>query len=348
MANIEFFGKWDLQNNIWINNPSSSDYGRSLAITNYDKIINDDGKIDYIIFAHGTRVENHFKNTSKINEKAAGISHIINHYKQCNGNYDIKLFLVDADAPIIEDAKFLAKYIECLADLPTTNSINVIRLSKCGCMNLYVPSFFKNPDTFKKTNIYNVASPYDGTKMASPLVLYPEVKQIISSKINNEKIVNFIYEKIIETYEGICSNSHMDYDIAIPGSVPDLRKNVYDKSFIENVFSCNNIEAIKKLNSFKNLFTGIDSNTLKEAISTMNFVGIGLCILNDVLFDKKSDGFVYIDSQRKIESILDMKSYQLVSSHHDIISNTRVFNDVLGVIDDTMDEFNDKVKKLVK
>ena len=345
MGEIKVFGKWDLEKGIWIQKPDPKFFGRSFAIANYERIINNDQKINYIIFTHGSRVEDHSKNFIDIKEKEAGIKNIIDHYKQGNDNYDIKLFLMDADAPIVEDAKYFAKYIDYLASLSTTNSINIIGLSKCSVMNFYVPRFFSNPNTFTKTNIFNVAAPYEGTKLASPLVFYPEVKKIISSKIKNQKLADLIYNKLINVYEGISSNSHMDYDIAIPGGIPESKKSVYDESLIKNVFSNANVDAVKKLNSFKNFLTGIDDNTLKEAISTMNLGGIGLCILNDMFFNKQSDGMVYVSSQQKVDDVLDKKSHKLVSSHHDVATNKRVINDVLHVVDDTIDEFNDKNKK---
>lgn len=349
MGKIDVYAKWDLDIATWNKEPDYKSFGRGFAIANYDNIINNNGKIDYIIITHGSRVEDHSKDFLNIKEKEAGIYNIINHYKQCNGNYSIKLFLMDADAPIIEDAKLFANYIEHLATLPSTNSINIVGLSKCSVMNFYVPRFFKNLDTFKKVNMYNTATPYEGTKLASPLIFYPEVKKVICSKIHNERIANLIYKKLINIYEGISSNSHMDYDIAIPGGIPDSKKHVYDELLITNVFSSENIEAIKKLNSFRNILTGIDSNTLKEAVSTMNFSGIGLCILDDMFFDNKSDGMVYVDSQRKVESILDIKSDKLISAHHDVNTNKRVINDLLWIVDDTIAEFDERnIKKFTR
>lgn len=344
MGEVKIYGKWNLEKGIWIEKPDLKFHGKSFAIVNYDKIINNNGKINYIIFAHGSRVENHSKKFIKIKEKAAGIKNIIDHYKKRNGNYDIQLFLMDADAPIVEDAKYFAQYIDDLASLPTTNSINIIGLSKCGIMCFYVPNFFNKSNTFTKTNIFNIATPYEGTKLASPLAFYPEVKKVIFDKIHNKKLANLIYNKLINIYEGLSSNSHMDYDIAIPGGIPDSKKNVYDESLIKNVFSNNNIDAIKKINSFKNFLTGIDQNTLKESIFTMNTTGIGLCMLNDVFFNKQSDGMVPISSQQKVDDILGTKSYRLSSAHHDVSNNKRVINDVLDIIDDTIDEFNKKNK----
>ena len=148
MGKIDVFAKWDLDTDTWNTSPNFKLFGRCFAIANYENIINNTGKIDYIILTHGSRVEDHSKDFVNIKEKEAGMQNIINHYQQRNGNYSIKLFLMDADAPIIEDAKLFANYIEHLASQPSTNSINIVGLSKCSVMNFYVPRFFKNIDSW--------------------------------------------------------------------------------------------------------------------------------------------------------------------------------------------------------
>lgn len=342
MGYINSIAKW--KNDSWNINPSLDEIGRSFSFGEYDYIINDSSKVNYIIIANGSRVEDHSKDFINIKESKLRIDNVLTHYKKKNGNYIIKTFLMDADAPIVEDAKLFAKFIDNLADRENTLSINIINLSKCGVMGFYVPNFFKSPNSFVKTNIFNVATPYEGTKLASPLVFYPEVEKFIKSKISNEHVSNAIYNKLISFYEGISSNSHMDYDIAILGGIPDDRLKLYDENFIKNVFSSANILSINKINNFTNILTGIDNNTLKEAISTMNFTGIGLCMLNDMFFDGKSDGMVYVDSQKIVEKCLDIKSYQLFSSHHDVNSNIRVFNDILSIVDNVIDESREKEK----
>lgn len=226
MGTIDIFAKWDLEKNDWTQSDNLKDIGRSFAIASYKRIINDNGKINYIIIDQGSRVENHSKDFSNIKETEVRIDNVISHYERCNGNYDIKLFLMDADAPIIEDAKLFAKYVESLALLPNTNSVNIIGLSKCSVMNFYVPRFFKNRETFKKTNVYNIASPYEGTKFASIKIFYPEIRE----KFRSKPLSNLIIKK---AYEGISSNSHMDYDIAIPGGIPEEKLHLYDENFIK-------------------------------------------------------------------------------------------------------------------
>lgn len=347
MGTIEIVAKYNLKYKNWNFNPDIMEYGRSFAFANYEKIINNEQeKINYIIIAQGSRVENHSKDFKYIKEKEIKIDNVISHYKRNNGNYVIKLFFMDADAPIIEDAKLFAHYIDNLASQTSTNSINVIGLSKCSVMNFYIPSFFQNIKSFEKTNIYNIAAPYTGTKLASPLIFYPEVKKMINSKIGDNIISDRIYKELITFYEKISSNSHMDYDIAISNGIPPSKYSIYDEKFIKNVFCANNIEAIKQLRTFKNFITGIDANTLNESIFTMNITGIGLCILDDLFFDNKSDGMVYTDCQREVEKFLDIKSKVLKSTHHDVNSNTRAFNEVLWVVDDTIEENKQLAKKI--
>ena len=347
MGTIDIFAKWDLEKNDWTQSDNLKDIGRSFAIASYKRIINDNGKINYIIIDQGSRVENHSEDFSNIKETEVRIDNVISHYERCNGNYDIKLFLMDADAPIIEDAKLFANYIDYLASLPDTNSVNIVGLSKCSVMNFYIPRFFKNSETFKKTNVYNIASPYEGTKMASPLVFYPEIRRLVASKVSNEKLAQNISNKLVNVYEGISSNSHMDYDIAIPGGIPEEKLHLYDENFIKNVFCTDNVEAVKRLNSFKNILTSIDSSVIKEAIMTGNKQGILMCIFNEMFFEGKSDGMVLTSSQRKVEDVLDIKSHN-IKSHHDVNSNIRAFNKVLGIVDDTIDEFDDKNKILTR
>lgn len=258
---------------------------------------------------------------------------------------------MDADAPIKEDAKLLAKYIDDLATLPTTNSINVIGISKCGTMAFYIPKHFKYARTFEKTNIYTVASPFNGTKMASPKIFYPKIKKVITSKLGDNNFSNNISNKLVDFYEIISSNSHMNYDIAISGGIPSDRLDRYDKSFISNIFSKENINSISKINSYNNIVTGIDNKTLGEAIRTVNLIGIGMCVINNLFFDKKSDGFVMVDSQRIVATKVSPKqirNYKLVSAYHNVPGNTRAFKDLLHIVNDTIDEHIEKNNYKIK
>lgn len=348
MGVINVYGKWDLNRCDWNEEFNHNDRGRAFAIAKYEEIINDEyGLIDYVILAYGTRVEDHSRDYINIKDSINGIDKVINYFKNRNKNVIIELFLMDADAPIIEDARKIASYIDNLAILSTTNSINLVGLSKCGAMSFNVPKYFKTVSSFNKTNIYTIASPFTGTKLASPGIFYPEVKKKIISIFGDNKMANLVYNNLISVYEGVSSNSHMDYDIAMLGGISGDKLKLYDDSLIKNMFSKDNLDAIQRISSYRNLITEIDDRTFGEAVRTLNFNGIGLCILNDMFFDGKSDGMVYVSAQREVENYFEnigFKSDVLISSHHDVASNNRVFNDVLYIVDDTIDEYNDKVK----
>ncbi len=310
MGVINIIGKWNFQYENWILNPKEELYGRSFSIAKYEKIINNEqDKTNYIIIAPGSRVEDHSKDFKTIKEKEARIDNVLNYFSKENENYDIQLFLMDADAPIIEDAKLLASYIEYLAISPNTNSINLLGLSKCGAMNFYIPSFLNDKISLQKTNLFNIATPYSGTVLASPLIFYPEVKKFITAKIGDNNLSNYIYTKLINFYESISSNSHTDYDIAIPNGIPKEKYSLYDKNFIENIFSSNNINSIQSLNS--------------------------------LFFEGKSNGMVYTEAQKKVEDYIPLQSYA-ISSHHNVISNTKIFNTILDCVQDTIEESNEK------
>jgi len=345
MGNIKFLGKWNLQNKCWQKEVLESERGRTFAFGEYEKIINNSElSYDYIIIAHGSRVEDHSKNYTEIKETKIKINKIIEYFYKTKKNIIIKTFFMDADAPIIEDAKLLAQYIDTLALEPTTNSINLIGLSKCGAMAFNIPQFLKSSKAFSKTNIYTIATPFNGTKLASPKIFYPEIQKLIVSKLGDNQLAYLVSREIINLYEKVSSNSHMDYDIAMIGGIPESKLHCYDEYFIKNMLSNINIEAISKIKSYTNIITGIDGNTLREAIRTGNFIGIGLCILNDCFFDKKSDGMVMTESQKLVENVMQdvINKYTLVSSHHDVISNERTLSDILHIVDDTISEQKDQ------
>jgi len=348
MGIIDVKWKWDLNKNDWSENLDYNSRGRAFAFVNYEEIINNVNEgIDYLIFAYGTRVEDCSKYFLTVRDSYMGIEKVISYFKKLNKNIVVSLFLMDADAPIVEDAKKVAQYIDNLSMLSNTNSVNLVGVSKCGAMLFNTPKFFKRESSFRKTNVYTVATPFTGTKLASPSIFYPEVEKLITSKLGKNKLSGMVYRELINIYEGVSSNSHMDYDIAMLGGITGDKLKLYDDTLIKNMFSKNNIDAISRVSNYRNLVTGIDDKTLGEAIRTMNFNGIGLCVLNELFFEGKSDGMVTTDAQREIErqdGMDGLKSDILLSSHHDVASNNRVFGDVLYIVNDTIDEHNDKVK----
>lgn len=348
MNKIEVLGKYSLCDKSWSNNDALRKI--SLAIANYDEIKNCDNEMyEYIILCYGCRLEDHSKDGYTIKNSAAHINRILNYYKGKNCNVRVKYVMLDKDAPLKEDGLVLAKYINQLCKDSNCNSVNIVGHSKAGVMFFDMIKHLDN-NSLSKTNLYNVAVPYTGTKMASPKFIYNDIKIIIDSQIKNKDLADKIYKSTINFYEGISSNSHMDYDISLPGGVQEDRLDRYDSSIIENIFSKENINAMKNLNSFQNYITGIDETTLPRAIFTGDFTGIGLCIIDDVLMDRKSDGFVCSDAQRKVSNYMH-NSHRIISgAHHGILSDELYCNRIFSDIYDNIEQNNEKkfVRGLVK
>ncbi len=334
MGNITYLAKWDNINHTW-RKPKTEDYGKSLAFAsfNYAEISSQ----DYFIIIHGSRVENFSKDNNQIKDKTIGIDKIGTFFVHNRQNMQIKLLLLDNDAPLIEEARVLANYIDALAMIPSTRTINVLAHSKGGALAFYIPSYFKNPRSFTKTNIYTSATPFKGTLLATPTILYPQIKGIISSYVKNETFANYLYNFVIKKYESISSNSHMDYDIGVP-SKNSTSSNVYDADFIPNILNHENLAAMDKLNAYHNFITGFGEQNFRDILKYKSLMALYLYTLDRLIFDGLSDGMVPTSSQR-IENFVN---HTLDHSHHDIFSQTEAMSTILHLVNDTIDEQHDK------
>ena len=335
MGTVKIIAKYDLNTNKWRKNIKEEEKGKAFSIVDYKKINNNDSdKYDYIIFCDGFRLENHSKNMKTVEESKNGVDKIINYFKDKDKNIKIKTILIDMDAPLEEDSKLLANYINKIED---ANTINIVGISKCGAMAFNMAKYINDKD---KTNIYTIATPFTGTLMASPRYVKQKLNKIVKSIISDEDISNKIVKSVMRIYENICSNSHMDYDVALKNGVEKSKLNKYDSNFLKNIFSNENIKAINEVNFYQNFTTGIDNETLIEAIQTLNFEGIGLCLLNGLLMGGKTDGFVPLKSEKEVEKYINKKSYHLKSSHHAVFSNDRLAYQILKVINENLKKYN--------
>ena len=345
MGKINVIGKYDLDYNGWImcNNHKN---GMSLAIAEYDAIKNNDSnKYDYIIYCYGSRVEDHSKDAYNIKTSQAHVNKILNYFKNKKHNIIVRFVMLDKDAPLKEDGMILAKYVNYLCNKDDCNSVSILGYSKSGVMFFDMIKYI-NKNSFSKINLYNVATPYIGTKMASPKIIYNDVKTYINSHISNKVLANKLYDSLISFYEGISSNSHMDYDIALPNGIPDDRLDRYDETLIKNLLLQDNLDAINSINRFENYTTGIDNTTLRRALLTSNINGIGMCLINDMLMGKNSDGFVHTSSEEVITNYVDISNKHIKGAHHDLMSDSLYCNEVLFNINENLME--DSEKSLIK
>lgn len=345
MGTIESIGRWDLEHNLWIT-PNKEMYGKSFAIANYSPIQNNEhSEYDYFILCEGVRVENGSSDNKTIKESYGGVSTLIKQFEGYSRNIIIKQIMCDNDAPLSQQGALLATQINQIAPNPYINSINVLGHSKCAVMCFDMIKHLHEV-SLSKTNLYTNSTPFQGTLLASPKLLFEDLESVVNSKINNSFISKKVIDIIRTIYPLISSNSHMDYDISLPNGIPEEFLHLYDPLLIENIFSEENLNAIQRLHSYHNVYTKIDKNTLRTAIKECNFAGIGLYILDELLFNKGSDGFVTFDSQSSIERHIPVNSIYLQASHHGLFTSTSLISDYMHRIKDNLDE--DEEKRLFK
>ncbi len=118
MGQIKGIAKWDLETNGWRDIASQADKRKALSIASYRDVIHDesDNGFHYILIADGYRVENLSKNAETISDRKDGIKRVINYFEKKKDNYRIQLLLIDNDAPLKEEGKYFASYIDSLAE----------------------------------------------------------------------------------------------------------------------------------------------------------------------------------------------------------------------------------------
>ena len=349
MSKVDIIGKWDLNNNSWYDPYTEEERGKSLSLVSLKNVITGESyNYEYFIFCPGIRLENVSKDSKIVSDKAGNIDKAIKYFGKLDKNIHMKLLLLDNDAPLKEESIFLGNHIESISSNPHINSINVIAHSQGAALAFNSLKYIRKPLALSKTNLFTTAVPFKGTIMASPLYLYPRLEDIIKNKISNEFLVQRLMEGLTKLYESFSSNSHMDYDIAIPGGA----NSKYDKSFIKNLLSEENISMISKINSYHNIYTKIESDTFKKCLKTGDLTGMVLCLIDDIVFTEKSDGIVPLSSQQALENLNPegLKIHQVKSSTHNIFGNVQDVNEVFSIINDEIDETKEKAyyKKLKK
>lgn len=349
MSKIDIVGKWDLNNNNWYDPYTENERGSSLALASLKNVkVDDNYNYEYFIFCPGTRLEDESKDSKTISDGAENIDKAQKFFGKLDKNIQIKLLLLDADAPLKEESIFFGNHIDSISSNPHIKSINIIAHSQGAALAFNSLKYIRKPLALSKTNLFTTAVPFKGTIMASPLYLYPRLEDIIKNKISNEFLVQRLMEGLTKLYESFSSNSHMDYDIAIPGGA----NSKYDESFIKNLLSEENISMISKINSYHNIYTKIESDTFRKCLKTGDLTGMVLCLIDDIVFTEKSDGIVPLSSQQALENLNPegLKIHQVKSSTHNIFGNVQDAYEVFSIINDEIDETKEKAyyKKLKK
>lgn len=338
MKNVESVAKYSLDKDEFIFDVPAAERGTAYSIASFEDIINDEesDSFDYIIFIDGYRLENVTNNYDTVKDSKTAVKNILDYYKRQKRNVRLKQIFVDKDAPLEKDAILLANLVDKNSVMDNCKSVNVIGHSKGGTVAFNMPKYYVEPISFKKTNLYTVAVPFSGCIMASPKLFYPSIKSLIFKAIPNTDLAEKVYNKVVEFYESISSNSHMDNDVAKENGVFEKYADRYDINYVRNMFNLKNINAIKKLNHYQNIQTGIDDKTLLDSIIKGDFISIGLCLVDKYLIYELSDGFVEVSSQKAVEDKIEQGNTTFTSTTHNLLMQRKNTDKLCQIIEDTL------------
>lgn len=339
MGNVRHVFKWDMKKGLWTEvKEKDTRKGQALSLVDFGNIIHDEKKgINYIIVADGCKLDNHSADGETVDANKSGIANVISYFENRKDNYRIGLWLIDEEAPLVEQSRITASFISQLAEKKYVSTINFIGLSKCGVMALDLTKYLVGSAARTKTRIYSVSAPYKGATVAGPLMFEQEVSQLVKTKLGNTKMSEKIVESVMRYYYGIHSCSHMELDISLPEGVPQGFQKFYDSSFLDNIFSKRNIMGACRVAHFQNICTKIEKDTFKETMRARNYGELGMFVLNDLIYKGNSDGLVDIASQREVEKhIKGIGESVLIPSTHHILKTPVYANQLLEIVDENM------------
>ncbi len=338
MTKIHPIGKYRDSNSSNLANLKPELRGTDLAFT-LKKIISDESNPHYevIIFANGNRIKDVSKDnlhTFKERDYTTKISH---YFKGKGKNVLIEHILLDPDMPLDLDSRLFANYIDSLAKEENIDTINLIGHSKCGPVLFNMPKYLTSPESLEKTSIVTTASPFAGCLIATPTFFLKDVKIMIDAQLP-KPINTLVYNALEKYYSNISSASHMDNDIALPGYTSDK----YDPNFIRGLFDLENINAMRRIRSYKNFITGIDDETLIKSLKRRDFTSVGLCLLDRFFMKELTDGFIEVKSQEKVNDYFLNPSKTIESTTHYFLSHEDEMSIVLDYINNNIDEYKEK------
>ena len=342
MGKIKIIKKYDLNTSAWRDALTLDEQKKAFAIASYKEIKHkDEDSYNYIIVADGCKVEDRAisPDCTHIQNSSFGISNIMNYFNKKDDNYRIRLIMVDIDGPHVDESIWLAKYINKLSLREDVKTINYLGFSKCGVMGLNLIKYL-NKEALLKTRVYSISSPYTGSILASPIYLKQECKKILSSILGENIITDKIVEELLKVHFNIFTDSHMDYDISLPGGISKDAMNRYDPRFLENIFSEENISAAHRVAHWQNICTHITDKTKREIIRSGNLMNIGFCIINKYLYNKMSDGIVPLKSQKTVERYFDdeHRTSKVIAAPHSIMFTSSYVNPLLDIVDGNMSD----------
>lgn len=282
-----------------------------------------------------------------------GTNNFLSAIEKINKNINVSVFLLDNDAPLEKQAELVAKYINELKKKEYCKKIHILGVSKCGTMTVALLKYLTDIN-LEKLNIMAYSAPYLGTVLASPVILYKKVDQVIEKLQSNlvKKLIPYdensktkhdknysLTQNLKRKHWNLFSQSHMDYDISeVNGNgVPKQHKDRYDKKYLENMFEEKTLQTLGKV-KFTNITTVCTNKTLGDAIMKRNLYGGMLYFSSKFIFDKEpSDGMVSLSSAKYIEKICEQNGINIytktiLNGHHDICSDIRIIDEIVQML----------------
>ena len=348
--------KWDLDTGQWKAVEGDEDKKAFSIITfdsNFGKKKADSlDEYDYFIFMEGMRLENY---PVKGGNTAWGSKHLLSQLETLDINCKVANILVDNDAPLEKEAELIAQYVERLKQDEKCKRIHLFGVSKCGTMLVAMLKYLSDSN-LDKLNLMAYSAPYLGTIFASPETLYKRIDEVVGNveskllesvvkqlikiePVSNEKKSlksQSLVDVIKSIHWRIFSKSHMDYDIAeIDGNgVPEIHKDRYDASYLNNMFDERTIQMLRKV-LFTNITTICSEQTLRNAIFKHNVTAGMLYLADKILIPEPSDGMVTLESSTYIEKVcaekdIKIKSVRLSDGHHDILKDSDLLIQIIN------------------
>lgn len=300
--------------------------------------------VDYIIISHGNRVKAVTHDGDHPYYERDYSKKVAEYFEGKGKNVIIKSILLDFDAPLILETKMLAKYIDHIAKKENVDTISVIGHSKCGAMAFNLPKFFMEEESYEKTSITTIATPFLGCFIASKSEFLAKAKEIVRYHISNPYYAEQVYKALCSIYEFINpGSSHMNNDIALAGYKSDN----YDPSFIADMFDIRNINAINKVRKYRNFTTGpMDDAILRKYLQLGDFQSVGMYFIDKYFIPKPSDGFVEEESQYEVEKhIEDFSSIKIPKTSHYFLTHKKDREEVLYYVNNDIDEYKRRKKE---
>lgn len=356
--------KWDQKENTWKvieAGDKNVNRGRAFSVVSYNTDFGQDSDTDayeYVVLINGMRVENYSKHGSN---NGWGTKKFVEDVNGRNGRYRLVNILVDNDAPLEEQSKIVAKYMEGLMKDEHCTRVNLLGISKGGRMASKALKYIEDKETAKrKLNAVAYSMPGKGTIFASPELLFKrldnisgEIRESLVQKLlpyletlkpedsqeeledgqeqeeNDEKALLIDFLKRL--YLKIISQSHMDYDISVgEDGVPETHRKpeFYDENFIK--FDGAELEAIRQI-GLTNITTTCSPKTLKRALATGNINAMLLYLSAKMIFEEPSDGMVSLKSASEVGELGkgNIKRVFIPNGHHSLGDDDYLINVVL-------------------